>query len=132
VSLAVDASAVLAVLLDEPDAEMYLSQIMNADSVWISSVNWWEVQVRMSTLYGPEGATAARAWMNTVGLSIEPVTLIHAETALTAFMRYKGRPARLNMGDCFAYSLAKTKGVPLLYKGSDFMHTDIAKAEAGG
>jgi ribonuclease VapC len=36
------------------------------------------------------------------------------------------------MGDCFAYSLAKTKGVPLLYKGSDFMHTDIAKAEAGG
>ena len=64
--------------------------------------------------------------MTQLGVTVEPVTLRHAELALAAFARYRSRPARLNMGDCFAYALARAKEVPLLYKGNDFAETDLA------
>jgi ribonuclease VapC len=128
----VDASAILAVLLEEPDGPIYRSQILSVETAWISPVNWWEVQVRMSARYGPEGVAAARAWMESAGISVAPITLLEAERALMAFMRYRGRPARLNMGDCFAYALAQTRGVALLFKGKDFIHTDVDQAKAAG
>jgi ribonuclease VapC len=59
------------------------------------------------------------------------ITQEDAQAALVAFARYgKGRshPARLNMGDCFAYAAARTRGMPLLYKGNDFTRTDIEPA----
>lgn len=52
-----------------------------------------------------------------------------ATLVLDAFDRYgkgRGHPARLNMGDCFAYAMARQRGVPLLFKGDDFGQTDIA------
>ena len=50
------------------------------------------------------------------------------KNATDALRRFGGRPARLNFGDCMAYALAKSLGVPLLYKGNDFAQTDIASA----
>ena len=126
--VAVDASALLAILLDEPDADLYLSKLLTATTAWISPVNWWEVQVRMRVRYGETGESRSAAWMETIGLVVEPVTLAQAKTALAAFAHYHGRPAGLNMGDCFAYALAKGKDVPLLYKGNDFKHTDLRPA----
>ncbi len=123
--LVVDASALLAVLLDEPDASQYLSKLLLAEKIWISPVNWWEVQVRMRALYGEPGELVATRWMGEVGVVVEPVTLAQAELALGAFARYRGKPAKLNMGDCFAYGLAQAKGAPLLYKGNDFSKTDL-------
>jgi ribonuclease VapC len=120
-----DASALLAILLAEPDGDQYLSKLLIADAVWISPVNWWEVQVRMRTRYGQTGEAVAAKWMTEVGIVVEAVTLHHAEIALAAFARYRGRPARLNMGDCFAYALARDKDAPLLYKGDDFARTDV-------
>ena len=60
-------------------------------------------------------------------IEIAPVSLEQARLAVTAFERFgKGRhPARLNLGDCFSYALAKERGLPLLFKGSDFARTDI-------
>jgi uncharacterized protein with PIN domain len=52
----------------------------------------------------------------------------NAEIAVAAFARYRGRPAKLNMGDCFAYALAQAANAPLLYKGSDFAKTDVQSA----
>ena len=126
--LAVDASAVLAILFDESDSEIYLSKLLNASSLWISAVNWWEVQVHAHGRYGPPGRDRSAAFMESIEMRIEPVTLEHARLALDAFERYRGRPARLNMGDCFAYALARVKDLPLLYKGEDFRHTDIPPA----
>ena len=61
----------------------------------------------------------------------EPATAEQAEIAHAAYRVYgqaSGHPARLNFGDCFAYALAKTTGEPLLFKGDDFVHTDILSA----
>lgn len=126
--LAVDASAIMAILFDEPDSESYLSKLLDASSLWISAVNWWEVQAHAHGRYGQPGRDRSAAFMESIEMRIEPVTLEHARVALDAFERYRGRPARLNMGDCFAYALARVKEAPLLYKGEDFRHTDIPRA----
>jgi ribonuclease VapC len=126
--MAVDASAILAIVFDEPDSDDYLSKLMAASPIWISAVNWWEVQARIHGMYGAAGQEKAAAFMESIELSVEPVTIEQARIALKAFERYKGRPARLNMGDCFAYALARAKDAALLYKGSDFRHTDVRSA----
>lgn len=125
--IAVDASALLAILLGEADAELYLSKLLASTAAAISPVNWWEVQVRMRARYGEEGEKRSKAWMESVGVVVEPVTLAQAELAAAAFAQHRGRPARLNMGDCFAYALARSKGLPLLYKGEDFKQTDVPR-----
>ena len=69
--------------------------------------------------------------MTEAGLAIEPVTAEQARIARAAyrdFGRGSGHPARLNFGDCFSYALAKTARQPLLFKGTEFGHTDIAPA----
>ncbi len=127
--IAVDASAVLAILLREPDATLYLTKLMAASKAWISPVNWWEVQVRIHREFGDEAARVSAAWMaSEVRLIVEPITPAHAATAFEASLRFRGGPARLNLGDCFAYALAKARQVPLLYKGLDFAKTGIQPA----
>ena len=123
-----DASGLLAVLLGEPDADEYMSKLLLARIVWISAINWWEVQVRIGSEFGEAGQKTAMKWMGQLGITIEPVTARQAEIAVGAFERYRGRPARLNMGDCFAYALALAKDAPLLFKGGDFAHTDVQVA----
>lgn len=123
-----DASALLAVLLDEPDAEQYGLKLLIASTIWISPINWWEVQVKMYSRYGDAGVASAARWMDQLGVTVEPITLHHSELALDAYARYRGRPTRLNMGDCFAYALARSKKVALLYKGDDFAKTDLESA----
>jgi ribonuclease VapC len=69
--------------------------------------------------------------VDALGIIIEPVTEHQARIAREAYRDYgkgSGHPARLNFGDCFAYALARDRGEPLLYKGSDFAHTDIRSA----
>ena len=125
VEIAVDSSALLAILLGEPDAGIYSAKLLAASRAWISPVNWWEVQVRMRVRYGPAGEAQSAAWMTKAGVEVEPISARHAQLALDAFARYRARPAALNMGDCFAWALAKAKNLPLLYKGDDFPHTDL-------
>jgi ribonuclease VapC len=69
--------------------------------------------------------------INAAGITIEPVTEQQARIAREAYRDFgkgSGHPARLNFGDCFAYALARDRGEPLLYKGTDFSHTDIRSA----
>ncbi len=80
---------------------------------------------------GPAGAQPALTILDGViqslGLTIEPVSVAHLGLARDAYLRYgKGmNVAGLNYGDCFSYALAKDSGEPLLFKGDDFTHTDI-------
>jgi len=127
-NIVADASALLAILLGEPDAEEYLAKLLVAGTVWISPVNWWEVQVQMRSRYGAAGEASTVRWMTQLGIVTEPITGKHAEVALNAYARYRGRPAKLNMGDCFAYALAHVKEAPLLFKGNDFARTDLKPA----
>ena len=70
------------------------------------------------------------AFLERAGIEWSPVTTEQVKAARVAWRRFgKGNPpARLNLGDCFAYALAKTTGEPLLFKGDDFSRTDIEAA----
>jgi ribonuclease VapC len=127
--MAVDASAILAVLLNEADAEVHHIKLLSATKLWISPVNWWEVQVRMQSRFGDATAAAAADWMeSSLKIVVEPITIDQARLAFTACVRFRGRPAKLNLGDCFALALAQSKDVPLLYKGNNFVHTGVRSA----
>jgi ribonuclease VapC len=128
VRLVADASAILAVVLDEPDAGQFLDTLKNASTVWISSVNWWEVNVRARAALGAHARPVLERLQQIVALEVEPVTREQTEAAVETFAKFKGRPHRLNMGDSFAHALAVAKRAPLLYKGSEFHNTGIDAA----
>ncbi len=123
--MVVDASVVLAVLLDEEDAEEIWEKLKASPELVMSPVNWWETQVRLWKLKGDEGRRLFEAFARQVQLEVKPVDEDQAEVAFGAFLKYGGRPAKLNLGDCFAYALAKSRGEGLLYKGEDFGVTDV-------
>ena len=86
-----------------------------------------ETGLVIESRYGAQGGRELDLLIAKAELSIQPVTAEQAEVAREAWRRYgKGRhPAGLNFGDCFSYALARTSGEPLLFKGDDFIHTDI-------
>ena len=129
----VDASVMCAVLLGEPDAQAIKLKLAGASSRFTSPVAVFEtvLAVMRETSVTADEARAAVARLIDAAL-IEHLVIGDAEreAALDAMARFgKGwHPARLNMGDCFAYACAKVHGLPLLFKGDDFAKTDIAAA----
>jgi ribonuclease VapC len=122
-----DTSALIAILADEPDSELYIKAISQAPQCRISAGNFVELSIVIEGQFGAEVLRQCDALFRRVGIVIEPVTVEHAHIARQAFHDFgKGRhPAALNFGDCFAYSLAKATGEPLLFKGDDFKKADI-------
>ena len=128
-----DASAICAVLLSEPDAETYAAKITEAASRVTSPVAVFEAVLAYARSMDGDVARARRdvaRFLEVTNTRLAAVGEAELERALDAFDRFgKGRhSARLNMGDCFAYACARTHGVPLLFKGDDFEKTDIAIA----
>lgn len=126
--IAVDASAALAVLLGEPDAELYRGIFAKAGGL-MSPVNYWEVLARVFVLSGEPAVERAEVLLQKLGLTVASVGQADARDAYVAFARYgKGQGGPLNLGDCFAYALAAREGDGLLYKGGDFARTDVKSA----
>lgn len=126
-----DSSAIVAVLRSEPEAPEFAKAIEAAHVKRLSVVSYVEASVVIDK--GGD-AVATRRFDDFVRVSriaIEGVTRTQAEIARQAYRDFgKGRhKAGLNFGDCFAYALAKEMDEPLLYKGRDFVHTDIEAAE---
>ncbi len=127
--MAVDASAVLAILLGEGDAERYEDRLSASGASVISTVNYWETLVRMRAVLGEPGVAAIGQLFERLNVSIAPVDSHLAERASLAFERFRGRAGgRLNLGDCFAYALAERQGDGLLFKGNDFPKSDVKSA----
>ena len=129
--MVVDSSALLAILLQEEDAERFAQAIEAVERPLVSSGNVIEAGIVMIVRQGPAGRADLIALLDQGGFGIEPVTAEQADIALEAYRRYgkgRGHAAGLNYGDCFAYALAKATGEPLLFKGDDFAHTDIEPA----
>jgi ribonuclease VapC len=126
----VDTSALVAILLNEGDAEVYARAINEAESPRISAANLVETAIVVEALAGDGGSRQFDAFLRSAGIAVEPVTEEQAHVARQAWSDYgKGRHvARLNFGDCFAYALAKVTGEPLLFKGEDFRKTDVVPA----
>jgi ribonuclease VapC len=125
--MVIDTSAIIACLLDEPERAS-LVDAMEADPVkLISVVGVVEASFVMLSRKRAGGLSDLEAFLTDGEIERVPVDVRQAEAAVEAFRRFGGgrHPARLNIGDCFAYALAKTTGEPLLFKGGDFGRTDI-------
>lgn len=126
-----DSSAIIAILADEPEAPALSRAIEDASGTSIAAPTLVEIYVVADRARDPRARSAVEAIIRSIDPHIEPFTAEHATIARQAHRDYgrgSGHPARLNYGDCFSYALAKATGEPLLYKGDDFVHTDIRSA----
>jgi ribonuclease VapC len=125
-----DTSALLAVLLNEPDAPRFERAIAGADARLLSAANALEAAVVVEARFGAAGGRELDLLLHATGVDVVPVTREHYEIARDAFRRFgRGRhPAGLNYGDLFAYALSRSSGEPLLFKGEDFARTDVVAA----
>jgi|SRR5580700_130696 ribonuclease VapC len=126
--MVIDTSAIIAVLLNESTA-MRIAQAIEAGSPRLLSVaNLLETSIVIESRKGEAGSRELDLFVYRA--SIEPIAVDpdQMEIARLAWRRFgKGRhPAGLNYGDCFAYALAKSRDLPLLFQGDDFSQTDIA------
>jgi len=127
----VDTSALIAILRDEPEAAACARAIEAASHRRISAANFLEAAIVIDGTRDPVASRRFHDLFKEAQLVIEPVTEAQAKMAREAyrdFGRGSGHPAKLNFGDCFAYALSRSSGEPLLFKGNDFAHTDIAPA----
>lgn len=127
----IDASALIAILRNEADAERFAEAIERAGTRRISAATYVELGAVIDGARDPVVSRRMDELLEAADIVIERVTAEQARIAREAyrdFGRGSGHPARLNFGDCFAYALAKAIGEPLLFKGDDFGKTDVAAA----
>lgn len=129
----VDASAWTAMLLEEPEAEAFREKIADAVEVTTSAIANWET-VRAVARQTNRNIHAVAQELRALQFYAEAQVLLIGPAEQTAALEAHARfgkgvhPARLNMGDCFAYACATLRNTPLLYKGEDFALTDIEAA----
>jgi ribonuclease VapC len=124
----IDSSAIIEIALGEPGHEKYLNAIMEAPVRLMSAVNLYESAIVVFGRHGTkEAITRLYLLLNALRVEIVAFDLQQANSAAAAYSLFgKGvHPARLNLGDCPAYALAKKRKLPLLFKGKDFSKTDI-------
>jgi ribonuclease VapC len=130
--IVVDASALLAVILLEAERNKFLARLDGADHILISAATVVEARMVVYARAGPSHLEMLDELIRDYGFEIVPPGEAEIAAAHAAFITYgkgTGHPAQLNFGDLFSYALAKTRGVPLLFKGEDFSHTDIVSAD---
>ena len=124
----VDTSALIAICGDEPERRQFLERILGAEHVSMSSASWLEAAVVVDARRDPVLSRRFDELIRSVEIDIVPVTASQSAIARQAyrdFGRGSGHPARLNFGDCFSYALATEADEPLLFKGDDFVYTDV-------
>lgn len=129
--IVVDSSALVAILEAEPEAGKFLDIIQDAPRRFISAVTVYETGIVIGARRGWESVEDVMALVEQLGIEIVPFAAAQIPDALAAYHRYgKGihAKARLNLGDCVAYALAKSTDAPLLFKGADFSETDVHSA----
>ena len=125
--MVIDSSAVMAILLQEPDAGQYADVMATSPLNIMSAGNFLEASIVIDNRHRELGLIDLDRLIFGARIDIVAVDRTQAEAARNAYRRYGRRrhSAGLNFGDCFAYALAKTTGEPLLFKGADFAATDI-------
>ncbi len=125
--MVIDSSAIVAVLLSEKNAAQIAQAIEAASQRLLSAANLLEASIVIESRKGEAGGRELDLLLYRAAIEIVAVDQDQAETARIAWRRFgRGRhPAGLNYGDCFAYALAKSRGLPLLFQGDDFSQTDI-------
>ena len=125
--LVVDSSALIAILLREPEEKAFLDLIFAAEERKVSAFSILETSCVIQSRRGPAGRSILDSLSEELSLEVVPFTTEHLQLARQAWERFgKGKhPAGLNLGDCCSYALARATGYPLLCKGNDFPRTDL-------
>lgn len=125
--MVIDTSAVIATLQNEPERRKFNEAIEASETRSLSTASFVECSMILESRFGPDGVRALDLFIARAQITLVPVDTEQAEIARRAFRDYgKGRhPAGLNFADCFSYALARSLGQPLLFKGNDFIKTDI-------
>ena len=128
--LVVDSSAIVAIMTAEPEQDTFRNCLNDAPAAFCSSASFVESFMVLSARIAGLTPNELEEALRTIKVELVPFDAEQAVLAAQAFARFgKGRhPAKLNLGDCFSYALAKSLNAPLLYKGEDFGLTDIAAA----
>ena len=127
----VDSSAVIAIVRQEPDARTLFEAIMAAPSTSMSAATFVETAIVVDSRRDPTLSRELDSFCERIALkfvAVDERQMLIAREAYRDYGKGSGHKARLNFGDCFAYALARVTGEPLLYKGTDFQHTDVASA----
>jgi ribonuclease VapC len=129
--MVIDTSAVVAIARREPEALSFARILEQTPGKVMAAPTYLECVFVLSCIAPKKGMDFLEGLISDTLITIIPFGERELEVAVTArhqFSRGSGHPAKLNFGDCFAYALAKTRGLPLLFKGDDFIHTDIEPA----
>jgi len=124
----IDSSVLAAILFREPEAAAFAEAIANAPRRLMSTASYVEIGAVVDSRHDPVMTGALDAVIAASNIAMSPFTVAQARIARDAYQRFgrgSGHPARLNMGDCYSYALARDLGEPLLFKGRDFALTDI-------
>ncbi|MCK2237936.1 MULTISPECIES: type II toxin-antitoxin system VapC family toxin [unclassified Crossiella] len=127
----IDTSAIVAILNSEPDAPSFAKAIQSAAERRISAATYVELAAVVERTRDPVTSRLLDDLLARMSIEIMPVTADQALIARRAYWDYgkgSGHPAGLNFGDCFSYALAREHREPLLFKGNDFVHTDVMAA----
>ena len=130
--MVIDTSAVLAILLSEPEAIPLVHAISAAPIRMIGAPSLVEASAVLCARKGPSGDVALDALLQRLSIitvAMSPEAAAHARDAFRRFGKGAGQPGVLNYGDCLAYGVAVAMGSALLFKGNDFARTDVAVAE---
>lgn len=127
----VDSSAIIAILNGEAEAQDFSARLASAYQPKLTAANYLETSILVDREKNASASKMFDDFLSNYSIKIVPVTEDLARAARAAFNRFgKGmnNKAKLNFGDCFSYALAKEADEPLLFKGDDFIHTDIRDA----
>jgi len=133
--IVVDTSAISAIAFDEPERREFVELISAAGTAFISEATGIEARIVIHARRGSAGIVLLDSLIGRAPFEIAPTNELEARIAYEAFIIYgkgNGHPAQLNFGDLFSYAVAKARGLPLLFKGSDFSQTDIVDARLNG
>lgn len=127
--MVLDTSALLALLLDEPEAAAFRVAVDEAPARLVSAAALLETALVIETRKGDAGGRELDLLIHKAEIQVVPVDAEQVAEARRAYRRFgKGRhPAALNFGDVFSYALARVSGEPLLFKGDDFARTDVGR-----
>jgi ribonuclease VapC len=125
--LILDSSAIVAIICGEPDTERLLHSIGAARVIAVGAPTVAETQLALSVKLHRDAGSLVDQFLFEIQAVIVPFGRDHISAFFEAFLRFgKGRhAARLNMGDCFTYAVAKLAGMPVLFTGADFSQTDL-------
>ena len=130
--MVLDTSAIIAILLGELEAERMVAALAAVDHRLVGAPTLVEASAILLARKGPAGEVALDALLQRLAIEVLPMSTeaaTHARAAYHRFGKGVGSPGVLNYGDCLAYGVAMAAGEPLLFKGDDFIKSDVLVAE---